>query len=235
MEVELKDQIFQLEKLSVSFPVLEQVMNLFHKSGSSAPDIAARVSEDPILTARILKLANSEKYGSSGRIFTLNQAFVLAGFPALKNLLMGILLDQLSRAGSREEEQNPDWILHSTLVAAGARFLARKAGYPVPGEAFVAGLLHDLGIQILIQAFPGKYLEIRSTVREQGISYLTAEQKILGTDHAQLGGWLAESWNLPERLIRAILLHHLPDNIRPHESLTILVHLSDAICSYMAE
>ncbi len=232
MEVELKDQIFQIEKLSISFPIAEQVMWLVDRPHVSVSDLLHWISADPVLTARILKLANFMNHGCSGKISTLNHAVVLIGFQGLKDLLMGILVvDQLSWNVHPEQPDAHDWYRHSRVVAAGARYLARELGYPIPGEAFVAGLLHDIGVQILVQQFPAEYEKIKSLVQERSISSLEAEQDILQTDHARLGGWLLETWKLPEKLVHAVAFHHDNRNFKEANLLTSIVRLADNICS----
>ncbi len=233
-EVRMRDQISQLEKLSTSFPIAEQALKCIDNSDVSVSELIRWISADPVLAARILKLANSAYYGYRGQISTLNHAIVIIGFKALQNLLMGILVvDQLSWNAHFDQPEFNNWWIHSTAVGIGARYLARRAGYPVPGEAFAAGLLHDIGHQILIQHFPEKFREILSLVSKRNMPYQVAEKKILGYDHTRVGGWLAEAWNLPHKLVNVIYSHHESDKLSEINDLVNLVRMSELICSTM--
>lgn len=232
MEVGMRDQVTQLEKLSTSFPIAEQALKCIDKSDVSVSELIKWISADPVLTARILKLANSDYYGYRGQISTLNHAIVIVGIKALQNLLMGILVvDQLSWNVNFDRPEVNGWWIHSTAVGIGARYLARQTGYPVPGEAFAAGLLHDIGHQIFIQQFPEKFGEVLQLVCEKNMSYQEAEKKVLGYDHTRIGGWLAEAWNLPHKLVNVIYSHHDADKKSEINDLVNLVCISELICN----
>jgi len=117
-------------------------------------------------------------------------------------------------------------------VAAGALEHAPECAKADLGGAHVAGLLHDVGKAVLAQHFPGAFAEIFRVVQEQGTTGLEAEELVMsGVNHAMVGGWLAEQWDLPEALVEAIALHHRPEEAGKGNSLPAVVYTADSLCN----
>ncbi|HIE03679.1 MAG TPA: HDOD domain-containing protein, partial [Candidatus Latescibacteria bacterium] len=112
-----------------------------------------------------------------------------------------------------------------------ARMLARMYGYQVSGEAFTAGLLHDIGKLVMREHLKAEFLEVLGKV-QQGKAFLEAERELLGVTHAEIGNWLAERWNFPAVLQEAILYHHDPGKARKEPMLAAIVHFADVICRH---
>ena len=214
--------------------LLFQVMNFLEHPNPSITNLAEWISLDQILTARILKLANSHHYGMSGQISTLNLAIITIGLQSLKDLLTGItVMDQFSDMGSVWPRNEKIFWLHSACVGEGARRLSPIVGYPTSGEAFVAGLLHDLGHQVMAQEYPEYFTIISRHSRIQGIPRYQAEKEILGYHHGQIGSWLARSWNFPANIVSVIEHHHSPHTATEYRELVQLIHLANLICHTM--
>jgi HD-like signal output (HDOD) protein len=230
----VKGQVIKLDKLSCAPRIAIQIMKFLQEPNPSITNLAQWISLDQILTARILKLANSHHYSVSGQISTLNLAIITVGLQALKDLLMGITaIDQFSDAGYVWPKNEKMSCLHSVSVAEGARQLSSIVGYPTSGEAFVAGLVHDLGHQVLAQEYPEYFLIISRHARTQGIPRYQAEREILGYDHGEIGSWLARSWNFPQNIVSAIKHHHKPDEAIEHQGIVRLIHLANLIVHSM--
>lgn len=226
----VKGQVIKLDKLSCSPRIAIQIMKFLEKPNPSITSLAKWISLDQILTARILKLANSHHYGVSGQISTLNLAIVTVGLQALKDLLKGIAaIDQFSGVGNAWLENAETFYLHGACVGEGARQLSALVGYPTSGEAFIAGLVHDLGHQVMSQVYPEYFTIISRQSHVQGIPRFQAEREILGYDHGQIGSWLARAWNFPENIVSVIEHHHKPDGAPEHQGLVRLVHLANLI------
>jgi putative nucleotidyltransferase with HDIG domain len=105
--------------------------------------------------------------------------------------------------------------------------MADRTGYRLEAEAFAAGMLHDIGKVALRQTDPERFDAALALVREQGVSMAEAERGVLGSDHAEVGGWLAERWGLPGDLVEAIACHHRPEQARLNPELCSLVHIAD--------
>ncbi|MHB9145937.1 MAG: HDOD domain-containing protein [Symbiobacteriia bacterium] len=202
-------------------------------------DLVSVVGGDIALSARVLKLANSAYYGFPRQVATLREAIVIMGMNTLKELVITAWSYEMGR------RPLPGYALdggelwrHSLLCGAAARQLAKQVRFPTPEEAYVAGLLHDFGKLVLAQYVGQEYQDLLENVEKGGTSFVEAERRVLGIDHAQLGGQLALKWNLPLNLAEAIANHHQPAMhvlaghvLDPGNAgqLTALVHVADAV------
>lgn len=212
--------------------MITQMIGLIDNPKTSARDVSRLISTDQALTAKILKLANSAFYGFPREISTVNHAVVVLGFETVKSLGLSVsVLERFARGGGEEStfDRQKFWE-HSIACGVGARLLAGKLRYRVQGEAFAAGILHDIGKLILSQYFPEEFAEIMKLVHEQDLYIGKAEEMVLGVTHAEIGCWLAERWNLPKQLVDTIAFHHAPGRLRRASELPSLIHLADFLC-----
>ena len=208
-----------------------RVLELTDDPNAGAADIARALATDQALAARTLKLANSAFYGASRRVATISEAVVTLGLRTTRNLVMA--------TGCREMlEQNvagyalPPGALwrHSLACASAAQALAVQARIRATEEAFVAGLLHDIGKVVLNTYLREQFVPVLIRARSGGIPFAQAEQEILGFDHAEAGARLLERWNLPSSLVSAVRYHHAPLEAEGPSPLPCLVHVADAVC-----
>ena len=190
----------------VALPTLPLVASRLLESiadpeAASSEEIGAVIALDPALTARTLKLANSDFYGFPRKVGTVDLAVVVLGPDTIRDLVLGAAVFQTL---------DPSWKTltglwsHSLACGVAARALADRIRYRLESEAFAAGMLHDIGKVALRQTYPDRFDAAVALVREQGISMSVAERGVLGSDHAEVGGWLAERWGLPGDLVEAI-------------------------------
>lgn len=212
--------------------VITQLISLIDNPKTSARNVAQLVSTDQALTAKILKLANSAFYGFPREIATVDLAVVVLGFETVKNLGLSVsVLERFAGAdGDRGDFDRQKFWEHSIACGVAARLLATKLRYRVPGEAFAAGILHDIGRLILSQYFPDEFDQVLHTMHEENLYIGEAEERILGVTHADVGGWLAERWNLPRQLEGTIAFHHAPGRLGRGNDLPALIHLADFLC-----
>ena len=212
--------------------VVAKMIELVDNPRTSASSLARLIATDQALTARILKLANSAYYGFSREISTVNMAIVVLGFNTVKDMGLSLSVFDVFKTG----KPNASFDLtrfweHSIACGIASRMLARTYRSRYTGEAFVAGLLHDIGKVILNQYFQEDFLAIIENQRK-GITLEEAETGIIGTHHTQIGSWLAEKWNLPRIISRTLLYHHEPW-IPTKENLFIAtVCLADHLCHF---
>jgi putative nucleotidyltransferase with HDIG domain len=224
----VQDEICQLDKLFSSPQVASEVLKYLDSNRVSVTHLTKLISIDAVLVSRVMKLANSENYGYSGQISTLNLAIITIGLPSLIDLLRGIsAIDQFNFQFTHLHKQLKDLWLHSAMVGSGAKKFSNLIGYPVAGEAFVAGLLHDIGYQVLYQLYPDHLSEVINLSIKSGITKYEAEKQLMGLDHCQLGAWLAKSWNFPEKVVTAIEFHHNPAKADDYSDLVNLTFYSN--------
>ena len=204
--------------------VAELVMMIGQEQVHGA-QLARVVGRDPALAGATLKLANSSFFGLAGRVASMQDAITLIGVNAVRNMLLILGMRNALRPPAGHFDTYAFW-LHALETAAAARALARTHGL-CGDEAFLAGLLHDLGKLVLACAQPDLLQRIEAHAREQGCSFAEAEIAIGESGHEEAGLLLAEAWKLPEALAAAISRHHRPAPDDP--VLVHLIHLANLI------
>lgn len=190
--------------------VVGRMLQVADNPSSNAMDLANIIAEDTALTARVLKLVNSSFYGFSREISTVTESVILLGFEAITNLVIGMTITSLMAVGqSRVLDRQRFW-QHSLGAAASARILSRLVGYPNSEEAFIAGLMHDIGKIFFDEYLPDEYAAVVSRLHAGERNELLAEREVLGTDHTCAGQMLLKKWRLPAIYQMAARYHHAP-------------------------
>ena len=233
------DQIQEKVKTIIQLPALPslafEVAELVDNPKTSAQQLGRLISADQALTGKVLKIANSPFYGFPKKISTIDFAIIVLGFDALKEIVISIaLVSSLQKKADNYFNTKVFWD-HSIATGVIARRLARDIGYRVTGEVFVGGLLHDMGISMLNKYFNPEFRRIVDITREMGLSFLEAEESVLGVTHAEIGGWLGERWNLPDQLVETIRCHHDPEKAEKNRKLVSIVHCADVFAKRLSE
>ena len=208
-----------------------KITELVNDPKSSAKDLARVITDDQILTARLLKLVNSSFYGLPQRISTVTGAIVLIGFDAIRNLLLTTSVFDLFTGRNKKEKQKQEQLWdHSLGCAVGAKVIGNYLRYDNLEELFVAGLLHDIGKIVEMMFQSEKFSKVAAAIRRENILMIRAEIRILGYTHAEIGKLLAEKWNLPSKLVQIIAHHHQPTDAGSFAMEAAIVHLADIFC-----
>ena len=211
---------------SVPYLMIE-VTKLLDNSNTSASELGLVISRDQGLVAKILTVANSPLYGLPRRVSTIEFAIVILGFDHIKNIVIALsMIEAFKNLTEKSWNKKAFWV-HSLVTAAAAKRIADDIGYPKSGEAFTAGLLHDLGISVIQRYFKEEFAAICDLVENQQMRYVNAEAQILGITHQEIGSFLAEKWNLPKILSDSMLNHHEPSKNSGDNVLSAIVHLAD--------
>src|SRR5262245_38889057 len=165
---------------------------------SSAAQLHQLVSHDPALVTRVLKVVNSSFYGLPGQIASIERAIVLLGLNAIKNIAVAASLGQMFRGGKLcDGFTAKDLWKHCVAVSVTARELARQMKLHNADEAFLAGMIHDVGLLVSLQTSPEQLARVCEIARGDSRSFCEIEREIMGVDHQQLGAGLAEVWKFP--------------------------------------
>jgi len=207
------DVLRRIDDLPSLSSVVTEFLDLARREYFTAKDFETVIAKDQALVARLLKLANSGLYGRARNIHSIPEAVVVVGLENMKKIVFAVSTEGLTRLRLRNYDYEPSrgYWMHSTAVGLAARSLiAVVPEKPLHAEeAFVAGLLHDVGKLIV-----DDYLD-----REPGkrAVTLTEETEAVGLDHAELAEYILTQWRLPENIVAAIRDHHAPLN-RPEVS-----------------
>jgi putative nucleotidyltransferase with HDIG domain len=169
-------------------------------------EIAQIIQTDPSLAARVLRLANSPYFGLNGSVASCTQAIVVLGFSVIRSLSVSSAAGLFGESG---RGMPAGFWEHAAQVAAGASLVARHRGLP-PGDAFSAGLLHDLGRALLFRHDPVRYQKLEVEFGRDTLAAVDAERAEYGIDHAEAAAMVLEQWRLPSTLVEAVRMHHQP-------------------------
>jgi putative nucleotidyltransferase with HDIG domain len=189
--------------------------------------LAKKVSLDQALTAKTLRLANSSLYSLQVKVTTIQQAITFLGFQATRNLITTAAITGCFPAGLCPGFDDRAFWRHSIAAGACARVLARHVRFN-QDYAFTAGLLHDIGRQVLVSSYPEQYQRVLALRTAYDTDLLDAERRVLGVDHVDAGVALAGHWNFSDTMRQAISYHHAPET--PGAGfLATIVHVANAI------
>ena len=226
--MEVAEAVAELPPIPAS---ISEVIAACADQAMTAGRLSQVVLRDQSLTANLLKLANSPFHGHARRVTTVTEAVVLLGLPAITSLAISSHASRLLNGAlpGYGLQQGELW-RHSIAVAFTARRLAVEVELAPVEEAFVAGLLHDIGKTILSGHMENAFDEVTRIAQERRIPFHAVETELLGVDHAELGAQVAASWSLPAGLDEAIRRHHSPHEATLKPPLAHCVHLADAAC-----
>jgi diguanylate cyclase (GGDEF)-like protein len=203
MRPELEASLRHCRNLPSPPGVALQIIELAQDPNADIGATARVIALDPALSARMLRVANSPLYAGRRRVDNLAQAMTMLGLNATLSLALGFSLAQGLRGPEGTAlEQERIW-RRSVLAALAARLVGQQAGLQRLEDLMLAGLLQDIGALALLQAEPTEYASLRARAQDNA-SLLALEREVLGSDHAQVGAWLALEWNLPGYIAEAI-------------------------------
>jgi putative nucleotidyltransferase with HDIG domain len=209
---------------------LSEVLRVTRDERSSASDLSNVIMRDPALTARLLRIVNSAYYGLGRQIGSISQAVMTIGMRQVTALALSSSVYGMTDNWKSTFDRRVFW-RHSLEVAIGGRMIAEQMGLRNLEEPWVAGLLHDIGILILERSYPKEFARVWAIAqREQALEDLEITQ--WNTDHARVGQFLLQQWNLPESICAAVRYHHttfMPNETDPDRNLAQIVCLAHLI------
>jgi putative nucleotidyltransferase with HDIG domain len=222
--------LYSVQKLRPMPTHVTRILKELENPRISASTISDFVSLDQALAALVLQQSNSAALGYGRTCTTINEAVARIGLNRLRTVLMassatGPLMKRMAgyRLGAGEL-----WH-HSLATAHSAEWLSRTLKVGDPEEAYASGLLHDIGKLVLDQYVLTDYTRIVDYVEQYRIPLWKVEEKLLGIDHARVGGMIADRWSFPTSLADAIRFHHAPNFSSSGARLPALVNLANAL------
>jgi diguanylate cyclase (GGDEF)-like protein/putative nucleotidyltransferase with HDIG domain len=235
-ESDIKKILSLDDKKLPSFPqVAVKLMEASKDETVSLGDLAKILETDPGISARVLQIVNSAFYGIGRQITKLSEAVTLLGLDEIKKIALGMtVFEKMFKSGRAKQFDRLLFWRHSLSVAVLSLEIAKKTGYPDPEEAYIAGLLHDVGkvfLDINGKRDYGSFIQELSSSTELIIEQ---ERSTLGLGHDDIGAFFCSLWKLPEKLIMAVKYHHQPfdqmDFTREDKLLISIVSLANFLC-----
>jgi putative nucleotidyltransferase with HDIG domain len=233
--MDLEQLIKDIDEL-VSFPqVAIRVTRMVEDKMSSAEDLGRELAQDPALSLKLLRLANSPLYGARNEIDTISRAVMILGTMRIRDMVLASSAIDSFNGIPNELVTMEDFWRRSLYTGLASRFIAAQRGEWREESSFVAGLLHNIGKLVIYNRFPEQSVRTFMMVLDgEVVESFQAEKSILGFDHAELGGALLRKWNLPEHLVEAVAWHHEPEKAEKYPQEAALTHVSSRI-SLMAQ
>lgn len=198
-------KLLDIEDLPTLPDVMEKILQIVDDERASAHDLTAVLECDHAISARVLRMANSAFYGLRYGVDSIRRAVVVIGFDAVRLLALATsVFETFSRKRQFALEPGDFW-MHSLGTAKAAQLLAKRlTRMPNRDGCFTVGLLHDMGKYLLALSLKAEYHSIVRAAQETQRPLHEVEHEWLGTNHAEVGAWVAEKWNLPPLIIEVM-------------------------------
>lgn len=212
--------------------VASRILATVNDPNSTPADLHRIVSHDPALVAGILKQVNSAYYSLPTKIDSVERAIVLLGYNSVRSLALSATVGQLfTHVDLCDHFGARDVWMHCVAVAAAAREMAKQFRKPLAESAFLAGIVHDVGLLVELQVCPDKLREVCDRATEGEAPFSTLEMELIGCTHAELGAALAQRWGFPDFCFAAAGYHHHPSLAdAEHRQIVALIYAADTLC-----
>lgn len=235
-EQAVANAIREISHIATLPEVTVKVVELVESPKSTAQDLNKVISADPALCSRILKVVNSSFYGLPGQIGNINRAIVMLGLNAVKNIAIAASMSKLFRGGEISPQfSGRELWTHCNVTAACAKMIAGSIKLNLQDEAFLAGLIHDIGLMVEMQFDRVKLTEVvRQTALDNkgvpGGEMLSFEQQFFDATHQDFGAGLCERWKFPKSFAYVCGYHHAP-TAAPADNRTLpaVIYIADRL------
>ncbi|MGE5362995.1 MAG: HDOD domain-containing protein [Bacteroidota bacterium] len=204
-----------------------EINKLLEKPQTTNTELANIIGKDQGIASKVLSIANSPFYGLPRKVSTIDFAIIIIGLQDIRNIVTALSMVEAFKNKTDRVLDYKDFWMHSIITGLAAKKIAEDLGYRSGSEAFVSGLLHDLGISIIHKYLHSVFQVICHSVENEKYSFQDAEIEALGLTHQDIGKYLGIKWNLPPAHCDTILNHHMPSQATENKLLTSVVHIAD--------
>jgi HD-like signal output (HDOD) protein len=231
----LREQTLRcLDRLPKLSPMMTQLLAQLSKRNCEIPELVETVERDPVLTGQILRLANSAIFGRLRPVSSVRHAVAMIGTSALRKFALGSSISNLfSRTKMAKNFSVRRFNVHSVATATLLEHLSEALPFESGQDAFLAGLLHDVGKLLIAVSLPRQYDDILALTAVNGCTLMEAERDVIGIDHAELSALAIFRWELSEGIQSAAADHHHPPEPSRKPPLSLGVHHADAYINHL--
>jgi HD-like signal output (HDOD) protein len=230
-EQEVRSRVAQIRDFPMLTGAVQRLLEIIHAEIESERELETLILYDQVLSARVLRVANSVFYGTRGSIGTISRAMLQIGFQDVKSICLCYLLMQLCSDDSRLESSEREKLWkHAFATAKIASEISRRRPWISGEKAYVYGLLHDFGRVAMAYSFGEHYRAIASLAELRGVPPWYVELQY-GLTHTTIGRWIAAKWSLPEVFQRVMEFHHQPEKSPSYGPEVRLIALADILAN----
>jgi len=229
---EVMDIISGIDNLPTPPVVFSRINDAITNPNASAYQIAAIISEDPAMSAKILRMSNSAFYGCRTEITSVKQAIVTVGLEAIRSLVLSTSVLGAFKGQAHLAKFQEEFWRHSLSVATACKVLTRMLSsewIQNIDKGFSAGLLHDIGKLVMVAYLPDEWEKVQEVRKNDDQPVFMIEKSVLGYSHSEIGAALATRWNLPEFIRDALAFHHFPHSSPLEGSLAPMVYAGNLL------
>ena len=234
MELNEKKQIVEsyITKARPMPTLPEAVVRILRLSNSpdvEVEDIADAILMDKVLTARMIRLVNSAFWGIQRHIDSIREAIIYLGLHQIQSIVLTTSLFNTFQSRNPLFRISAIWE-HGLGCALICRIISQKLNFPDPEQAYLAGLMHDIGEVVLSQFDVEKFNEVVELVENKKMTFFEAENELIGINHTDFGEWFREQWGFSEELAEVIMTHHDLEKATINPQLVAIVVVADLFC-----
>ncbi len=223
----LKNQIQNIINLPALPSITIEIIGIIDNPDTDVYSLSKIIAKDQVLTSKVLKVANSPFYSYPRIISTIDFAITILGFETVKEIVLSVsYINYFRNYKIKLFDINKFWT-HSIISSVVCKEISKIINYKITGEAFVAGLIHDIGIFIMSQFYQNEFKELIDRIDLGKEDLISIEKDIYGCSHEEIGSWLLERWNFPVQLVEAIRSHHHPGAAAINPALASLVYYTE--------
>jgi putative nucleotidyltransferase with HDIG domain len=212
-----------------------RILKMMQDVNFGMKQLAKLIEQDAAIAAKVIQTVNSAAYARANRITQLDRATVYLGFKTVKEIVVATTVQSVCRPVTIGKYAIRDLWDHSVGVAVLCREFANRSKAVDPELAFLAGILHDIGLLLSAQSEVGTSSEVFEDAADQKTPFMEVEKSYFGFDHCELGDRLAAGWNFPAEVAAAIRWHHSPQQApEPFRTLCLHVFIADTLCAEAA-
>ena len=206
----LRNQIKSIINLPSLPSITLEIIRMTDDPHINVNTLSKTIARDQTLATKIIKVANSPFFNYPKTISTIDFAITVLGFETVKEIVLSTSYIGYFKYYKDSMFNTETFWTHLAVSTVVCREIAKAIKYPIIGESFVTGLIHDIGMFIMSQFFPKEFKMLLTEMEKGRTDILVLEQEIYGANHALIGSWLLKKWNFPPQLIEAVQFHHHP-------------------------